>query len=97
MKKKQLFKGRPDFPNEEPDCLAANVSTNDTDEVYVIDTGGNEATFGSGMKKINDDGTKSPSTWATKSFTGVLYGRWTNVQANVQLAIYKIDNANSES
>lgn len=94
--KKQLFKGRPDFPNDEPQKVAASATTNDTTAVYCIDTGGVAATFAAGMKKINDDGTKSASVWASATFTGVMYGRWTNVGANVQLACYVIDTANSE-
>ena len=97
MAKKQLFKGRPDFPNEEPLKITSPLTTNDTDEVYCIDTKGVEATFVAGMKKINTDGSKSASAWASGAFTGVLYGRWTNVGADVELACYVIDNANSES
>ena len=96
MAKKQLFKGRPDFPNEEPQLIASSLTTNDTDEVYCIDTGGNDATFSAGMKKIADNGTKSASSWAGATFNGVLYGRWTNVGADVQLACYVVDTANSE-
>lgn len=94
--KKQLFKGRPDFPNNEPTPLTAGVSTNDTDEVYCIDTGGITATFGAGMQQISDAGVKSASAWASKTFNGRLYGRWTNITADVQLAVYFVDVANSE-
>lgn len=97
MAKKQLFKGRPDFPNDEPQKIAASSTTNDIDQVYCIDTGGNDAIFDAGMKKINDDGTKSASTWAGATFNGVLYGRWTNVGADVQLACYVVETANSEA
>ena len=94
--KKQLFKGRPDFPNDEPQLIAANSTTNDTDQVYCIDTGGVDAVFSDGMQKINDAGEKSASAWAGGVFNGVLYGRWTNVGADVQLACYVVDTANSE-
>lgn len=97
MAKKQLFSGRPDFPNDEPQLIAASATTNDTDQVYCIDTGGSAAVFASGMQKINDDGTKSASVWAGATFTGILYGRWTNVGADVQLACYVVETANSES
>lgn len=97
MAKKQLFKGRPDFPNEEPQLVAASATTNDTDEIYCIDTGGAAATFAAGMQSIADNGTKSTSDWAGATFTGVLYGRWTNVGADIQLACYAVDPANSES
>lgn len=95
--KKQLFKGRPDFPNDEPKLIAGGATTNDTDQVYCIDTGGEAATFSAGMLKINDDGTKTASGWASATFTGVLYGRWTNVGADVQLVCYVVDTANSEA
>ena len=97
MAKKQLFKGRPDFPNDEPQKVIASATTNDTDQVYCIDTGGAEATFDAGMKKINDDDTKSASAWASGVFNGVLYGRWTNVGADIQLACYVVETANSEA
>ena len=97
MAKKLFSNGRMDFPNEEPQFITASTSTNDTDEVYCIDTGGADATFGAGMQKIADDGTKSASAWASQTFNGVLYGRWSNVSADVDLACYVVDVANSES
>ena len=94
--KKQLQKGRMDFPSNEPTPLTAGASTTDTQQVYCIDTGGIQATFGAGMQKMADDGTRSTSSWASKSFNGRLYGRWTNVTADVDLAVYIINTANSE-
>ena len=97
MAKKQLYKGRPDFPNEEAKCIPASGSSNDTDEIYCIDTGGNACAFQAGMQSIADNGTKSTSEWAGKTFNGVLYGRWTNVGGDCQLACYFVDPANSEA
>jgi len=98
MSKKTLFKGRPDFPNDEPLYITGVNSTNDTDEVYCIDTLGQEVTLGSGIQKINDNGTKSASSWAGVTLTGVLYGRWTNVKADSGvIACYIVDVAVSES
>jgi hypothetical protein len=98
MAKKTLFKGRPDFPNEEPQKILSGATTNDTDEVYCIDTLGQAVTLASGMQKIADDGTKSASDWVSTSVTGVLYGRWSNVGGtDGTLACYVVDVANSES
>ena len=94
--KLQLMKGKQDFPYNEPTPLAVGASTNDTDQIYCIDTGGITATFGAGMQALSDAGVKSTSQWASKSFNGRLYGRWTNVTADIQLAVYKINIANSE-
>jgi len=96
--KKQLFKGRPDFPDKEPTPVPAGQKTNSVDEVYIIYTQNQTVTLDSGMKQIADDGTKSASKWAGKSFTGVMYGRWTNVGAtDAEIAVYFVDPANSES
>jgi len=94
--KKQLFKGRPDFPNDEPQLIAGDSTTNDTDQIYCLDTGGADAVLSDGMKKINDDGTKSASGLAGAIVNGVIYGRWTNVGADVQLLCYAVETANSE-
>jgi len=79
------FGNNPEFPDEEPLNVAATGSTTSDQVIYIIDTGGAAATFQAGMK--NEDG--SASVWASKTFNGRLYGRWTNVGANVQLAAYK--------
>lgn len=98
MARKQYFAGRPDFPNEEPQKILAGATTNDTDEVYCIDTLGQDVTLASGMKAIADDGTKSASSWASTQINGVIYGRWTNVGGtDGTLACYVVDVANSES
>ena len=94
--KKQLFKGRPDFPNEEPIVVAPSNTTNDTAQIFCIDTGGVQATFNGTMLKINDNGTTSASGLQGTVFTGVLYGRWLGVGANVQLMAYAVETANSE-
>ena len=87
-----LYKGRPDLPYIEPHYIAAGSSTNDTDQIYAIDTLGEAVTFGAGMLKINDDGTTSASEWAGSTFTGVLYGRWTNVAVTVApIAAYYVN------
>ena len=94
--KKQLFKGRPDFPNDEPQLIAASSTTNDTDQIYCLDTGGNDATLAVGMMKITDDGTKSASGLAGAIVNGVIYGRWTNVGSDVQMLCYAVETATSE-
>ena len=96
MTKKQLFKGRPDFPGDEPQLIASGLTTNDTDQIYCLDTGGAEVTLAAGMLKINDNGTKSASAWAGATFNGVMYGRWTNVGADAQIGCYAVETANSE-
>ena len=96
MNKKQLFKGRPDFPNEEPQYVTGASTTNDTDQIYCIDTRNADAVLDSGMQKINDDGTKSASGLAGKTINGVVYGRWTNVGADVDILAYAVETANSE-
>ena len=90
---KNFYAGNPEFPIEEPQYIVTSTSTNDTDIIYCIDTIGVEATFGAGMKK--EDGTAS--AWASKAFTGVLYGRFTNVTADVTLACYRLVPVGSES
>ena len=96
MNKKQLFKGRPDFPNDEPQLIAGASTTNDTDQIYCIDTGGADAVLAAGMQKINDDGSKSASGLAGATVNGVIYGRWTNAGADVQTLCYAVETANSE-
>lgn len=95
--RKTLFKGRPDFPSNEPQLIAGSSTTNGTDEIYCLDTGGNAATLSAGMLKINEDGSTSASGLAGATVNGVIYGRWVNVGADVQLLCYAVDSANSES
>ena len=95
--KKLLYKGRPDLPLNEPKYVASGATTNDTDQVYCIDTLGEAVTLSAGLQAIADDGTRSTSQWAAKTITGVLYGRWTNVGgSDGVLACYDINTANSE-
>jgi hypothetical protein len=89
------FKGNPAFPIKEPQYVAGGATTNDTDVIYCIDTLGNDAVLDSGMQQIELDETKSASDWASKTFNGVLYGRWTEVGADVQLACYQQIETNS--
>ena len=85
-----LMKGREDFPTGEPIITSAGSGTNDTKEIYCIDTGGASATFSAGIKQIDYDGNKTASLLVGKTFNGVIYGRWTNVKADVQLLCYPI-------
>ena len=94
--KLNFTKGRPDLPLNEPKKIASGASSNDTDQVYCIDTLGATVTFNAGMLKINDDGTKSASEWASTAVAGVFYGRWTNVGASDGVvAVYTVDVSNS--
>jgi hypothetical protein len=95
MAKLKFTQGRPDLPWNEPTLVAGGATTDDTAQVYCIDTGGADAVLASGMLAIADNGTKSASQWAGATFNGVLYGRWTNVGADVQLACYTVDVSNS--
>lgn len=90
---KKFYQGNPEFPIEEPQRIPASTSTNDTDVIYIIDTIGVEATFGAGM--LDEDG--NASAWAGQTFTGVLYGRYKNVTADVTLACYRLVPVDSES
>lgn len=95
MAKLNFTKGRPDLPFNEPQKVLSGATTNDTDQVYCIDTLGQAVTLGAGVQAIADDGTKSTSVWAGVEITGVLYGRWTNVGGNGTLACYIVDESNS--
>jgi hypothetical protein len=83
------FKGNPEFPIEEPQLIAGGATSNDTDIIYCVDTGGVDAVLAAGMQQIDVDGNKSASGLAGATFNGVLYGRWTNVGADVQLLCYR--------
>jgi hypothetical protein len=91
------FKGNPEFPIEEPQNVAGGATTNDTDVIYCIDTGGADAVFSAGMQQLDVDGKKSTSAWAGKTYNGLLYGRWSNVGSDVQLACYRQIPINSQS
>jgi len=97
MDNDKRFKGNPEFPIEEPQRIVS-TTTNATDEIYCIDTGGQDATFSAGMMAIAPNDTKSASVWAGQVFNGVMYGRWTNVGAGaVAIACYRRIPINSES
>lgn len=96
MTKLHFTKGRPDLPLNEPQKIASGASSNDTDQIYCIDTLGATVTLNAGLLKINDDGTTSASDWASTAVSGVLYGRWTNVGASDGVvAVYAVDESNS--
>jgi len=83
------FKGNPSFPIQEPQYVAGGATTNVTDVIYCIDTLGNDARLSAGMMKVEENDVIRSSEWANQTFNGVLYGRWTEVGADVQLACYK--------
>jgi len=94
--KQTLMKGRQDFPTGEPLRTTAGAGTNDTTHIYLIDTLGKEAILDAGLMQVDYNGDKTASDWAGQTITGVLYGRFTNVKADIQLAAYPIILANSE-
>ena len=95
MEKLKFTKGRPDLPSNEPIKVLSGATTNDTLQIYCIDTLGKDVTLGAGVQAIADDGTKSASLWASTVVNGVLYGRWTNVGGNGTLACYYVNESNS--